>query len=239
MCAEGPMPDTEALVSLKDVWKVYRIGSVDYPALRGLTLDIFKGEFLAVVGPSGSGKSTLMHIVGGLDKPTRGSVLVGRTKLSDLSGDELAEYRNKQIGFVFQFFNLVQYLTAVENVELPLAISSIDMRVRRAKALELLALFGLKEKAPKRPTELSGGEQQRVAIARSLANDPRLILADEPTGNIDAESAKTVTQAFRKLVDEEGVTVVMVTHNLELIGSCDRVVRLKDGEISMVEQVSR
>ena len=164
---------------------------------------------------------------------------MGRTKLSDLSGDELAEYRNKQIGFVFQFFNLVQYLTAVENVELPLAISSIDMRVRRAKALELLALFGLKEKAPKRPTELSGGEQQRVAIARSLANDPRLILADEPTGNIDAESAKTVTQAFRKLVDEEGVTVVMVTHNLELIGSCDRVVRLKDGEISMVEQVSR
>jgi len=223
------------LVVTEDLWKIYRVGKVEYPALRGVDMAIYEGEFTAMVGPSGSGKSTLLHIIGGLDKPTRGRVTVEGVNLSELGRDELAEYRNRKIGFVFQFFNLIPYLTAVENVELTMAISGVGPKLRRSKALELLKTFGLIDMAYKRPTELSGGEQQRVAIARALVNEPKLILADEPTGNIDSESAKAVVGAFRKLVDEKGVSVVMVTHNLELAKICDRVVKLRDGRIVKVE----
>jgi len=225
------------VVVTEDLWKVYRVGRVEYPALRGVNLVVEEGEFLAVVGPSGSGKSTLLHIIGGLDKPTRGEVLVDGVRISGLGRNELAEYRSRKVGFVFQFYNLIPYLTAVENVELPMAIAGVGREVRRSRALELLKLVGLAGMALKRPTELSGGEQQRVAIARALANEPRLVLADEPTGNLDSSSAKAVTKTFRGLVDEEGVTVIMVTHNIELTKHCDRVAKLRDGRVESVMRV--
>jgi len=223
------------LVVTEDLWKIYKVGKVEYPALRGVEVVVYDGELIAIVGPSGSGKSTLLHIVGGLDEPTRGRVIVDDTDISKLGRNELAEYRNRKMGFIFQFYNLIPYLAAVENVELPTAITGVDPRLRRSKALELLKMFGLIDKAYKRPTELSGGEQQRVAITRSLVNEPKLILADEPTGNIDSASAKVVVDAFRNLVDAKGVSVVMVTHNLELTKVCDRIVKLGDGRIVEME----
>lgn len=221
----------EELALVENLTKVYKIGQIEYPALRGVSMHIYSGELLAIVGPSGSGKSTLLQIVGGLDRPTKGKVVVDGVDISELNGNELAEYRNKKIGFVFQFFNLIQYLKAVENVELPLAIAGVGAKTRRSRALELLGLFGLGDKVMKRPSELSGGEQQRVAIARSLVCEPRLILADEPTGNIDTQSSMVVVDAFRKLVDEKNVAVAMVTHNLELTKVCDRTIKLRDGQI--------
>ena len=229
----------EKLVLVEDLWKIYRVGQVEYPALVGVDATIYSGELLAIVGPSGSGKSTLLHIIAGLDKPTRGKVTVDKVDISKLRPDELAEYRNKKIGVVFQFYNLIPYLTAIENVELPMAISGVETKTRRSKALKILELVGLSEKAKKRPTELSGGEQQRVAIARSLVNEPKLLLADEPTGNIDSASAKAIVDAFVELVHEKGVTVVMVTHNIEITQVCDRVIRLKDGKIVEVQKHSR
>ena len=226
----------EKLVLVEDLWKIYRVGQVEYPALVGVDATIYSGELLAIVGPSGSGKSTLLHIIAGLDKPTRGKVTVDKVDISKLSPDELAEYRNRKIGVVFQFYNLIPYLTAVENVELPMAISGVETKTRRSKALKILELVGLSEKAKKRPTELSGGEQQRVAIARSLVNEPSLILADEPTGNIDSASAKAIVDAFVELVHEKGVTVVMVTHNLEISQVCDRVIKLRDGKIVEIQE---
>jgi len=229
----------EDLVVVEDLWKVYQVGKVEYPALRGVDTVVYNGEFIAMVGPSGSGKSTLLHIIGGLDKPTRGKVIVDGVDLSKLGRDELANYRNKKVGFIFQFYNLIPYLTAVENAELTMAIAGVDPKLRRSKALELLKTFGLVAMAYKRPTELSGGEQQRAAIARALTNEPRLILADEPTGNIDSESANIVVGAFRRLVDEKGVSIIMVTHNLELTKVCDRMVKLKDGKIVGVEAMAK
>ena len=227
------------LVVTEDLSKIYEIGKVKYPALRGLDVTFHKGEFVAVVGPSGSGKSTLLHLVGGLDKPTSGRVIVDGSDLSKLSSNKLAEYRNRKVGFVFQFFNLIQYLTAIENVGLSMSIAGIDPKTRKLKAMEFLKMFSLQDKAFKKPTELSGGEQQRVAIARALVNEPNLILADEPTGNIDSESSKVVVEAFRRLVDEKGVLVIMVTHNLELTKFCDRIVKLKDGWLDSVEVVAK
>jgi len=225
----------ENLVVVENLWKIYRVGEVEYPALLGIDTTIHSGELLAVVGPSGSGKSTFLHIVGGLDKPTRGKVVVDGVDISRLSSDELAEYRNRKIGVVFQFYNLIPYLTAVENVELPMAIAGVESKTRRSKALKLLELVGLLNKAQKKPTELSGGEQQRVAIARSLVNEPKLVLADEPTGNIDSASAVAILEAFRRLVKEQEVSVIMVTHNLELAETCDRIIKLRDGKITEVE----
>jgi len=223
------------LVVVEDLWKIYKVGKVEYPALRGVNMAVRRGEFVAIVGPSGSGKSTLLQLIGGLDKPTLGRVVVDDVDLSKLSSDGLADYRNRKIGFVFQFFNLIRYLTAVENVELSKAIAGEGSRTRRARAMELLETFGLKDEAWKKPTELSGGEQQRVAIARALINEPTLVLADEPTGNIDSGSAKVVVDAFNRLVDEKLVSVLMVTHNLALIKYCDRVVNLKEGKVENEE----
>ncbi len=223
------------LVITENLSKIYRIGDIEYPALRGLDTTFYKGEFAAIVGPSGSGKSTLLHLIGGLDKPTSGRVIVDGSDLSKLSSDDLAEYRNSKIGFVFQFFNLVNYLTAVENLELTMSIAGMNPKTRRSRAMALLDMFDLQDKAFKKPTELSGGERQRVAIARSLANEPSLVLADEPTGNIDSEAAKVVVDAFRMLVEERGVSVIMVTHDLGLTESVGRIVRLKDGRLDTVE----
>jgi len=230
---------TDDLVVVRDLWKTYKVGKIEYPALRGIDMIISSSEFIALVGPSGSGKSTLLHIVGGLDVPTSGKIVVDDVDLSKLSRDELAEYRNKKIGFVFQFFNLIPYLTAVENVELSTTIAGLDPKLRRSRAMGLLERFALSDKAMKKPTELSGGEQQRVAIARALVNESKLILADEPTGNIDSESANVVVDAFGRLVNEKGVSVVMVTHNLELTKFCDRIIRLRDGRIVEVEELTK
>jgi len=227
------------LVVTEDLSKIYEIGKVKYPALRNLDSTVYRGEFVAVIGPSGSGKSTFLHIVGGLDKPTSGRVLVDGSDLSKLSSGELAEYRNRKVGFIFQFFNLIQYLTAIENVELTMSIAGVDPRARKVKAGRLLEMFSLQEMGTKKPNELSGGERQRVAIARALINEPNLVLADEPTGNIDSESAEVVVNAFRRLVDEQGVSVVMVTHNVELTRFCDRVIRLKDGRLDSVEVIAK
>ncbi len=220
----------------EDLWKIYKVGEIEYPALKGVNIAVKYSEFIAIVGPSGSGKSTLLHLIGGLDKPTKGRVIIDGTDITRLSEDELADYRCKTIGFVFQFYNLIPYLTAVENVELPMAIakSSID---RFKRAMELLELVGLRDKAFKRPTELSAGEQQRVAIARALANNPRIILADEPTGNLDSTNSEIIMKLFRDLVDNYNVTIVMVTHNLELVKFCNRIARLKDGCIEYIKEV--
>ncbi len=207
------------------------MGAIEFPALRGVDARVNRGEFVAIVGPSGSGKSTLLHIIGGLDSPTKGRVTVNGVNISQLASDRLAEYRNRDIGFIFQFFNLIPYLTAVENVELSHAIANVDRRTRRAKALQLLRAFNLADKAAKKPTELSGGEQQRVAIARALINDPLVVLADEPTGNIDSQTGHVVIDAFRQSIDAFGTTVLMVTHDLELPKFCDRTIMLRDGKV--------
>jgi putative ABC transport system ATP-binding protein len=223
----------EKLIVVKDLWKTFSIGDVKFPALRGIDIDVTKGEFVAIVGPSGSGKSTLLHIIGGLDSPTRGQIIVNDVDISRLNSDKLAEYRNQDIGFIFQFFNLIPYLTAVENVELSNSIANADRQTRRSRAAKLLDVFNLADKAFKKPTELSGGEQQRVAIARALINDPILILADEPTGNIDSETGLVVIEAFRKSIEQFKTTVLMVTHDLDLPKFCDRTIMLKDGKIEV------
>jgi putative ABC transport system ATP-binding protein len=226
----------EHLIVVENLWKTFRVGDIEFPALRGVDTHVDKGEFVAIVGPSGSGKSTLLHIVGGLDSSTRGRVIVNDVDISKLNSDKLAEYRNRDIGFIFQFFNLIPYLTAVENVEISSAIANVSRKTRRAKAIKLLELFNLTEKTLKKPTELSGGEQQRVAIARALINDPILILADEPTGNVDSETGQVVIEAFRKSVENFGTTVLMVTHDTDLPKYCDRTIMLKDGKI--IEEVA-
>ena len=222
------------VVSLRDVWKIYRVGKIEYPALRGVTLDVYENELLAVVGPSGSGKTTLLNLIGALDRPTRGEVYIDGVSLSTLSENELAELRNRKIGFIFQQFNLISYLTALENVELPMIAAGLPARVRREQAKRLLEEVGLGDRLYNRPIELSGGEQQRVAVARALANNPSIILADEPTGNLDSKNAHQLLRLFRRLVDEGKATIVLVTHNLELTQYCNRVAYLRDGRIERV-----
>lgn len=219
-----------SVIELNDVWKIYLVGRVEYPALRGISMYVGRGEFLCIVGASGSGKSTLLNIMGALDKPTRGRVIFENVVLNDLPDDKLAELRNRRIGFIFQTFNLLNHLTVVENVELPMIALGIPPRRRREKAIEILSRFLPQTVYYKRPLELSGGEQQRVAIARALANDPDVILADEPTGNLDSVNAHLIAKIFGELRDE-GKTIVMVTHNIELTNYADRVVKLRDGQI--------
>jgi len=228
----------EEFICVKDVHKVYKSRNVEYPALRGVNVYVSKASFVAVVGPSGSGKTTLLHLLGGLDRPSRGNIVVGGVDITRLKNNELAHYRNRKVGFVFQFFNLVPYLSAVENVELPMALAGISEKLRRDRALQLLEMMGLRDKAFKRPTELSGGEQQRVAVARALANNPELILADEPTGNLDSVSGQALMKIFRELVDMNKVTIVMVTHNMENLKYVDKAYWLRDGKV-VKEEVFR
>jgi len=215
-------------IVVKDVVKYYG----DYPALRGVTLEVPRGVWQCLVGPSGSGKSTLLHIIGGVDKPTKGTVEVAGVRLNDLGDDQLAEFRNKNIGFVFQMFYLIPRMSILENVELPLILRGVPKARRREAALEALRLVGLGHIDPRRrPTQLSGGEQQRVAIARAIVTRPRILLADEPTGNLDSATTKVIMDIFTALKKELGITIVMVTHNLELLSYCDRYARMRDGRI--------
>lgn len=225
---------SKEIVVLNDVWKIYKSGGIEWPALRGVNLSIMQRTLTAIVGPSGSGKTTLLNLLGGLDRPTKGTIVVNEIDITKLNSRKLAEYRNKYVGFVFQTYNLLSYLTVLENVELPLTIMGVNSKERRKKALELLNALGLSAMVSKRPIELSGGEQQRVAIARALVNAPELILADEPTGNLDSKNAQIVVELFRKLVDDYGKTVIMVTHNIELTKYADVIVRMRDGQITEV-----
>lgn len=220
------------LIELRDLRKVYDLGEVRVEALKGATLDIERGEYVALVGPSGSGKSTLMNLLGCLDRPTSGSYRINGEEVADLSADERARLRNKQIGFVFQNFNLLARTTAVENVELPLLYSNEhSVRQRRQLAVELLDRVGLGERLDHQPSQLSGGQQQRVAIARALVNQPSILMGDEPTGNLDTRTSREIVELFRKLNEEEGLTIIIVTHDLEVAQIARRTLVLIDGEI--------
>ena len=218
------------MIELKNVQKVYPMGEVSVPALRGISLTIHPGEFIAIMGPSGSGKSTLMHLLGCLDLPSDGVVQLDGKDITKLDEDTLAQIRGQKIGFVFQTFNLIPTLTALENVELPLFFQGVPRRQRSVRAAELLQKVGLGKRAHHKPSQLSGGERQRVAIARALANDPEIILADEPTGNLDSESGEAILQLLKQL-NEEGRTIILVTHNPEAAAYAHRIVRIKDGRL--------
>lgn len=232
------MSQRKLVVKLENVWKVYRTGRVGTIALRNVNLDISKGEFIAVVGPSGSGKTTLINIIAGLDKPSKGRVWVLGRDLGNLDEDELSRFRRGKIGFIFQQFHLIGRLTALENVEIPLMAMGLPPKEKRKVALKLLREVGLGDRADHKPFELSGGEQQRVAIARALAANPELILADEPTGNLDSKTAHSVISLLKNVCRSRRVTVVLVTHNHELLKYADRIAWLKDGGVIKVEWVA-
>ncbi len=223
------------MIELENITKVYRMGNVDVPALRGITLNIEKGEMLAIIGASGSGKSTLMNIIGCLDKPTLGSYILDGADVSRLNDNKLADIRSKKLGFVFQEYNLLSRASAVANVELPLIYSGGSNR--RKRAAEALERVGLGERANHKPTELSGGEMQRVAIARALVNTPEVILADEPTGNLDSAATAEIISIFREL-NQDGITVIMVTHEMDIAEQTRRVVQLYDGKVASDEQTA-
>jgi putative ABC transport system ATP-binding protein len=221
-----------AVIELVDVAKTYRSGSLEVEALKGIDLRIDEGEFVAIVGPSGSGKSTLMHIIGCLDVPTSGRMVLAGDDVADLDEDRLAAVRNRYIGFVFQQFNLLAYMTAVRNVELPLVYSGMNVGERRELAMRALGLVGISNRADHRPGELSGGQQQRVAIARALVTEPALLLADEPTGNLDSASTNEILELLSELHDA-GRTIVLITHEQHLADQAGRVVHILDGQLSL------
>jgi putative ABC transport system ATP-binding protein len=221
-----------AIVEAVNLKKTYMLGKVPVEALRGVNLKVESGDFLAVLGPSGSGKSTLLNLIGALDKPTEGKLLIEGVDVSTLNDNQLADLR-RRIGFVFQFFNLIPRFTARENVELSMSIADIGRAERRKQAEDLLETVGLKERMNHKPAELSGGEQQRVAIARALANTPRFLLMDEPTGNIDSKTASEIMGLIKRLNEEKGVTIIMVTHDQRLATQAKRAVQMFDGVITM------
>ncbi|MEJ2636109.1 MAG: ABC transporter ATP-binding protein [Calditrichia bacterium] len=218
------------MIKMENIWRVYDTGKIKVEALRGINLNIKEGEFVAIMGPSGSGKSTLMHIVGCLDTPSSGYYSLDGTVIQEVDDNQLADIRNQKVGFVFQNFNLLTYASAYENVELPLIFSGVSAAERHRRVTDLLKRVGLADRMDHRPNELSGGQQQRVAIARALVNNPRIILADEPTGNLDSQSGEEIIELFNELW-RQGNTIVMITHDPNISNHCERIIRLKDGLI--------
>ena len=219
------------LIEVEDLWRVYDLGDVQVEALRGVSTHIDRGEFVAIMGASGSGKSTLMNIIGCLDRPTRGTYRLEGRDISTLSADDRAAIRNRKIGFVFQSFNLIPRTSAIENVELPLFYGDVALEEQHVRALEALAAVGLAGREGHMPNQLSGGQQQRVAIARALVNRPSLVLADEPTGNLDTQTSVEIIEILRRLNREEGITIVLVTHELDIATFAERVITFRDGQI--------
>ena len=219
------------ILQTKGLRKVYRMGEVAVAALNGVDFAVQKGEFIAIMGPSGSGKSTLLHLLGGLDTPSAGDVILGEKRLAQLDDDDIAILRRRQIGFIFQFFNLLPTLSAFENVALSLLIDGRSLQTYTERIIELLTLVGLGDRLEHKPNQLSGGQQQRVAIARALVTEPMIVLADEPTGNLDSQSGNEILQLLRQTCDARQQTIIMVTHDHRAAAIADRVVRLKDGRI--------
>jgi len=221
----------EPLIKLEDVWKIYQLGKVELTVLKGINLEINPGDFVTIMGPSGSGKSTLLHLIGCLDIPTRGKVFWEGQDISELSEDKLAQIRGQRVGFVFQQFNLLHNLNALENVMLPMVFQGVSENKRIERAKELLRFLDLGHRIFHRPAELSGGERQRVAIARALANDPEIVVADEPTGNLDSTTGKMIMEILTDLHKKEKKTIVVVTHDPNIAGYSKQIINIKDGQI--------
>lgn len=229
------MSHYEYTVETEDLAKYYKVGNYVVKALDGVNLRVRRGEYISIMGPSGSGKTTLFNMIGGLDRPTRGKVYIDEVDISKLDAYELAWLRARKIGYIFQTFNLIPVLTAIENVMLPMIFAGVKREERIRKARELLTVVGLGDRLHHKPAELSGGQQQRVAIARALANDPAIVLADEPTGNLDLHTGLEIINLLRRLNKEKGVTIVTATHDLKMIDVSDRVIYIRDGKIERIE----
>ena len=233
--AASAITENELVVRTRDLVKEYKLGDHSVFALNGVSLDIFRGEYISIMGPSGSGKSTLFNMIGGLDKPNRGSVFINEVDIAQLSPSELAYLRCHTIGYIFQTFNLINVRTALENVTLPMLFAGLAADEADERGMELLDLVGLGERYHHRPTELSGGQQQRVAIARSLANNPSIVLADEPTGNLDLKTGKEIIDLLRQLNEDRNVTIISATHDLKMLDVSDRIVYIRDGNIARID----
>jgi len=230
------MSASDALIRTEDLWKTYVMGGTEVHALHGVSFDVRRGEYVAIMGPSGSGKSTLMNLIGCLDTPTQGQYWLNNQLVSEMNDDKLAHIRNKEIGFVFQTFNLLARATALHNVELPLIYSGIAAKDRLQRAKQALAMVELTDRMHHKPNELSGGQRQRVAIARALVNTPSIILADEPTGNLDSATGEEILRLFEKL-HSEGNTIILVTHDRDVAGNAHRIISIRDGRIASDERV--
>ena len=228
----------EPAIQVKNLYKIFRVGNEKVRALNGVDLTIYRGEFCAIVGTSGSGKSTMLNMLAGLEKPTKGEVIVAGEHLEKMNENQLVKFRREHVGFIFQSFNLLGTMNAIENVALPLTFRGVDKKIREAKAVEMLKLVGLPKHMKHRPNEMSGGQQQRVGVARALVLDPEIIFADEPTGNLDSKTSAEVLGLMRKVVTEKNQTMVMVTHDNHLAGFADRIFHIIDGKIVKIEDRS-
>ncbi len=229
------MADAGSIVRVTGVTKIFKLGKIDVHALKGIDLEIAKGDYISIMGPSGSGKSTLFNMIGGLDKPTSGKVFIDEVDIAQLDAYELAWLRCRKIGYIFQTFNIIQVMTALENVTLPMIFAGMNNDAAVDKGMELLDLVGLGDRFSHKPFELSGGQQQRVAVARALANDPAIILADEPTGNLDLTTGEEIIALLKRLSQDRGVTVISATHDFKMLNVSDRVIWIRDGRVDKIE----
>jgi putative ABC transport system ATP-binding protein len=229
----------KSVVQIENIWKIYKLGKVELVALKNVTLDINKGNFVSIMGASGSGKSTLLNIIGCLDIPTKGKVFLNGKDIASLDENQLAQLRGKTIGFIFQQFNLLSHLNALENVSLPMVFQGNDVEKRRKRAKELLVKVGLGDRILHQPSELSGGERQRVAIARAFANDPEMVIADEPTGNLDSVTGKKIMNLLEEFHKEENKTMIVVTHDPKIANYSEEIINIKDGEIVPEDEESK